>query len=62
METVTIIKVQTIADLADLEPDQNFIVLVSQTNEIFRGDGENAVIQIPDAKKPVFYSRIFLYE
>lgn len=59
MENVILIKVES---LTDLEPTQNFIVLNTTTGEVFRGNDAEQPIQIMDAKKPVLYSRIYLYE
>lgn len=59
MENVIIIKVES---LTDLEPSQNFFVLNTSSGELFRGDDTSAPVKIMDEKKPVNYSRVYLYE
>lgn len=59
MENVILIKVES---LTDLEPAQNTFVINFTTGEMFRGNDADQPIQILDAKKPVLYSRIYLYE
>lgn len=59
MENVILIKVES---LTDLEPTQNFFVLNFTTGELFRGNDAQQPVKILDEKKPVLYSRIYLYE
>jgi len=60
METVTIIKVETVDDLLTLEMNQNFLCLVTNTGELYRGDGENAPIKIMDDNSTNFRKHFLL--
>lgn len=63
MQQLIYITVDTLAELADLEMDANFICRVAEDGGVYRGDPEGgAPINILDEKKPVLYSRIYLYE
>lgn len=58
METVILIKVES---LTDLEPNENFLVINTVTGELFRGNGEGIPIKMLDEKSPTLYANQFMF-
>lgn len=60
MENVILIKVQTTDELDTLEMNQNFLCIVSDTGEWYRGDGVNPPIRIMDDVSSNFATHFLL--
>lgn len=58
METVVLIKVES---LTDLEPAQNLLILDTVTGEIYRGNDTGIPIKMLDEKSPTFYANQFMF-
>jgi len=54
MEQMIFISVQSEADLLDIEPNKNFMILVQETNELFRGNDTGIPIKVSDEGSTIF--------
>lgn len=48
MENVILISLSTEADLTDLEPANNFLIHVQETNNFYRGNGIDPIVKMQD--------------
>ena len=60
MQNVILIQVETVEDLASLVPDGNFLVQVTSTGQVFKGDGNGGVVEVPTSVTTIFANHFLL--
>lgn len=60
MKQVILIEIQTEAELSDIQPDGNFLVLVTESGNMYRGNGTSEPILINDSNGSNFANHFLL--